>query len=496
MRIFPIIVALIVSAALYLLTFERDTLMRFSNFKFSPNTVKKENLLPKVKSNNTTDKPSKMFSVVVKKSIAADLDKMIVLRGRSEATRQVNVRSQTTGLIVSSPLAKGSKIKKNQILCELDPGTKLIALADVISKLDDAKARTPQAISRVTDANAKLSEALARTPEAKSRVDESEAALVEANARIPESNSRVKEAEARLVEAKINYSAAKKLKAGGYASESRLASNEALKQQAVANLETAKVGVTTAKARIKSAIANIETAKAGVEATKARIKSAIANVETAKAGVLSAKALIGSAQSSVAAAKEELSRLEIHAPFSGFLETNTAELGSLMQPGSLCATIVDLSTVKLVGFVSENSVSQIKLGAKAQGITSAGQKAVGKVTFISKSADPATRTFRLEVSTDNSSGTLIDGQTVEISVVSDGETAHLIPASSLTLNSLGEMGVRLVNGNRSKFKAVQLIRDTTKGVWVSGLKSEEEIVIIGQEYLTDEVEITISYLEH
>jgi multidrug efflux system membrane fusion protein len=81
-------------------------------------------------------------------------------------------------------------------------------------------------------------------------------------------------------------------------------------------------------------------------------------------------------------------------------------------------------------------------------------------------------------------------------VVSDGETAHLIPASSLTLNSLGEMGVRLVNGNKSKFKAVQLIKDTTKGVWVSGLKSEEEIVIIGQEYLTDEVEITISYSEN
>ena len=118
-----------------------------------------------------------------------------------------------------------------------------------MSRLDEAKARVPQADSQVTDAKAKLSEAMARIPEANSRVIESEAVLIEANARIPESNSRVKEAEARLVEAKINYSAAKKLKAGGYASESRLASNEALKQQAIANLETAKVGVTTAKAK-------------------------------------------------------------------------------------------------------------------------------------------------------------------------------------------------------------------------------------------------------
>ena len=496
MRIFSITVALLVSAALYLLIFERDRLMSFSQLKPTPDGLKNEILITKENLKSTADKSSKLFSVVVKKSIAKDLDKMIILRGRSEAARQVNVRSQTTGLIVSSPLKKGSKILKDQILCELDPGTKLIDLTNAMSRLDEAKARVPQADSQVTDAKAKLSEAMARIPEANSRVIESEAVLIEANARIPESNSRVKEAEARLVEAKINYSAAKKLKAGGYASESRLASNEALKQQAIANLETAKVGVTTAKARIKSAIATIETAKAGVEATKARIKSAIANVETAKAGVLSAKALVGSAESSVAAVKKELSRLEIHAPFSGYLETNTAELGSLMQPGSLCATIVDLSTVKLVGFVSENSVSQIKLGAKSYGVTSAGQKATGKVTFISKSADTATRTFRLEVSIDNSSGVLIDGQTVEISVVSDGETAHLIPASSLTLNSSGEMGVRIATRNKSEFKPVQLIRDTTKGVWVSGLNAEEEIIIIGQEYLTDDVEIIISYSEN
>jgi multidrug efflux system membrane fusion protein len=58
------------------------------------------------------------------------------------------------------------------------------------------------------------------------------------------------------------------------------------------------------------------------------------------------------------------------------------------------------------------------------------------------------------------------------------------------------MGVRIATRNKSEFKPVQLIRDTTKGVWVSGLNVEEEIIIIGQEYLTDDVEIIISYSEN
>ena len=132
MRIFSITVALLVSAALYLLIFERDRLMSYSQLKSTPDGLKNEILITKENLKSTTDKSSNLFSVVVKKSIAKDLDKMIILRGRSEAARQVNVRSQTTGLIVSSPLKKGSKIQKDQILCELDPGTKLMKASHAI----------------------------------------------------------------------------------------------------------------------------------------------------------------------------------------------------------------------------------------------------------------------------------------------------------------------------------------------------------------------------
>ncbi|MGB0634062.1 MAG: efflux RND transporter periplasmic adaptor subunit [Paracoccaceae bacterium] len=537
MRIFSVAVAIIVLTAFYLFTFERDLLNEFAISNFSDTSEKLTLQTGEQALNKKTDIDQTSFSVVVKKSDAKSLNNLIILRGRSEAVRQVSVKSQTTGLIISEPLPKGSKIIKNQVLCEIDPGIRLINLKDVRSrlaeavarmpesdsrvieaeaKLDEAIARTPAVMSRVLEAEAKLNEALSRKPEANSRLTETKAALSQTKARVPESDSRVAEAKARLVEANINYNAAIKLKAGGYASETRLASNEALQKQARANLETAKAGVEATKASIKSAMANIETAKAGIEATKTKIKSAMvnietakadveankakiksakANIETAKAGVETTKSRIKSAQAAVATAMEEVKRLKIRAPFSGYLETNTAELGSLMQPGSLCATIVDLSTIKLVGFVPENVVSQIKSGAPSKGITSAGQKVEGAVSFISKSADPATRTFRLEVTVPNSKEIISDGQTVEITVGSEGKSAHLLPASSLTLDTNGEMGVRVVSKLKSKFKKVLILKDTTSGVWVSGLNEKENVIVVGQEYLTDDMIIIPSYLK-
>ena len=79
---------------------------------------------------------SNSFSVLVKKSVATELNNLIILRGRSEAVRQVSVKSQATGLIISNPLPKGIKVLENQILCEIEPGTKLIQLNDAQSRLE------------------------------------------------------------------------------------------------------------------------------------------------------------------------------------------------------------------------------------------------------------------------------------------------------------------------------------------------------------------------
>ncbi len=282
----------------------------------------------------------------------------------------------------------------------------------------------------------------------KAQLAEARARLAEATARVPEAEARLDEAKARLEEAEVNWNAASKLLEGGYGSETRLVSTEA--------------SVAAAKAAIKAAEAGLEGTHAGIE----------------------------SAAASVAAAKRELDKLVITAPFDGLLESDTAELGSLMQPGALCATVIRLDPIKLVGFVPETEVDRVEVGALAGARLISGREVRGRVTFLSRSADPTTRTFQVEIAVDNADLSIRDGQTAEILISAAGARAHLLPQSSLTLDNDGKLGVRSVGpDNIVEFRPVQMLRDTPEGVWVTGLPDQVDVIVVGQDFVTQGVKV-------
>ena len=271
---------------------------------------------------------------------------------------------------------------------------------------------------------------------------------------MPEAEAGVLEASARVREAEINLNVARQLSQDGFASETRLVSAQAA----------------------------MEAAAAGVQRANSAVASALAGIE--------------SAQAAVASAEREIEKLTIKAPFSGLLETDTAELGALMQPGTPCATIIQLNEVKLVGFVPEADVSKVNVGAMAGARLTSGEQVRGRVTFLSRSADELTRTFRVEVTVANDDLTISDGQTAEILVASDGRTAHLVAQSSLTLDDDGVLGVRTVgDGNVVAFMPVTILRDTAEGVWVTDLPETVDIITVGQEFVVDGVRVAPTFTE-
>jgi multidrug efflux system membrane fusion protein len=178
------------------------------------------------------------------------------------------------------------------------------------------------------------------------------------------------------------------------------------------------------------------------------------------------------------------------------LESDTAELGSLLQPGGLCATVIQLDTIKLVGFVPEIAINHVQMGALASARLINGLNVHGEVTFISRSADKLTRTFQVEVTVPNTDLKISDGQTADIKITAQGSLAHLLPGSSLTLNDAGTLGVRVLAAeNIVQFMPVTLIRDTMQGVWVSGLPPQSNVIVVGQEFVTDGVHVTPTFTE-
>ena len=422
MRILPILMAIIVAIILYFAIIDRE---RARTFLGLTNETATQDVLKTTATDEATIKP--LIKVVAQHSSAQAIKSAVVLRGQTEAARQVEVRSETSATVISPPLPSGTFIEAGQLLCKLDPGTRGALFA-----------------------------------EAKSRLAEANSRLSEAKSRIPESRARVIEARARLDEANVNQNAAVKLSEDGFATDTR---------------------VKGADAAFAAAEASVEAAKSGLSA--------------ATSGILSAEAGIESAMAGIAAAEKELSRLEITAPFKGLLEAKTAELGSLLQPGSLCATIIQLDPIKLVAFVPETEVNRIKMGAPAGGRLAAGGDEIrGVVTFLSHAADPTTRTFRVEIEVPNPDLTIRDGQTAEILIGASGTTAHLLPQSALTLNNDGALGLRVINAEGVvSFQTVQLLRDTVDGVWLTGLPEKLDVIVVGQEYVTAGVKVDPTFRE-
>lgn len=299
----------------------------------------------------------------------------------------------------------------------------------------------------LAEAQARLAEAIARRPEVE--------------ARVPEAEARLSEAQARLEEARINATAAVRLSEDGFASQTRVANTEA-----------------------------------AVQSAQAAIVSAEAGVKAAQAGLDSLQASIESAQAAVARAQTEIDRLQITAPFAGVLETDTAELGSLLQPGALCATVIQLDPIKVVGFVPETQIGRVEVGAMAGARFNQGPDVQARVTFLSRSADPTTRTFRVELTVPNRELSIRDGQTAEILIQSQGVQAHLLAGSSLTLNDEGALGVRIIDENSAaKFLPVTVLRDTAEGIYVTGLPDQVDVITVGQEFVTDGVIVAPSFEE-
>ena len=409
MKIIPVITAILVLAGLYMVVFEREQLVGFAQ---SSDTQTAQVALDEPPMEDAVQTGESAVGVVATHSVAQIIDSAVILRGRTEAAREVTVASETSGLVISEPRRKGAFINEGELLCRLDPGTR----------------------------DASLAEARAR--------------LAEAEGRVPEAQAGVLEASARVREAEINLNAARRLSEDGFASETRLVSAQAA-------METATAGVQRANSAVSSA-------QAGIQA----------------------------AQAAVASAEREIDKLTITAPFSGLLETDTAELGALMQPGTPCATIIQLNEVKLVGFVPEADVAKVNVGAMAGARLTSGQQVQGRVTFLSRSADDLTRTFRVEVTVANDDLAISDGQTAEILVASEGNTAHLIAQSSLTLDDDGVLGVRTVGtGNIAAFMPVTLLRDTAEGVWVIGLPDTVDIITVGQEFVIDGVRVAPTFTD-
>ncbi|MDB2405139.1 efflux RND transporter periplasmic adaptor subunit [bacterium] len=244
--------------------------------------------------------------------------------------------------------------------------------------------------------------------------------------------------------------------------------------------------------RVQAAERQKSLLKRGV-GTEAAVEAAELSASSAETQSLSKRQAVANVEARINRATTELNNTKIIAPFDGLLESDTAEYGDFMQTGAPCGTLLALNPIKLIGYATETQVSKIEVNTTAGARLISGDTVSGTVSFISRSADPTTRTFLVETTVPNENYEIREGSTADIYISLSGAKGHLLPQSSLTLNSSGVLGVRIALNDKAKFIPINIIRDSEEGVWVTGLPDTVDVIIVGQEYVTDNSNIKVSY---
>jgi multidrug efflux system membrane fusion protein len=291
----------------------------------------------------------------------------IVLRGRTEAKRVVDIKAETGGRVVAVPVEKGQQVKAGDVLCQL---------------AEDSR------------------------------------------------REQLSQARAAFDKASIDYDGALRLKKDGLLSTTSIAAS-----------------------------------KSALESARAALKVAELDVE----------------------------HLQMRAPFAGFVEDRPAEIGVLMDRGGICVRLLDEASLLATGQASEREVAPLKLGQSVNVQLSNGDRVDGAISFISRTADPQTRTYRVEATLSTAGVSVRDGITAQITVPLQEVTAHRITPAVLALDDAGKVGVRIINAQqRVEFHHVEVVRETAEGIWVTGLPAEINLITVGQEMVADGDKVEVS----
>ena len=243
-----------------------------------------------------------------------------------------------------------------------------------------------------------------------------------------------------------------------------------------------KLSTDSRKAKLDEAKALMLQKKLEWDASKVLVEKGYRS-QTKAAG---SKAAYDASKALVIQMEEELENINIRSPFDGFFNDNLAEVGDFLSIGMPCGQVVDYNPILVIGQVSEQEIKKIKSDIQGYAVLSTGEKLNGLLSYVSKTADSKTRTFRIELEINNSNFGIKDGITAELFIPTKKVEAHLIPPSSLTLDSDGKIGVRHIDSNNEViFSDVEIIGDEKELIWVSGLPEEITLITIGQEFVIE-----------
>jgi membrane fusion protein, multidrug efflux system len=234
------------------------------------------------------------------------------------------------------------------------------------------------------------------------------------------------------------------------------------------------------KAQLNQALARVKQREADAEASRQLKEKSLRSTKNLQAD----EAALAEAQADLAKIRWEIGKTSIRAPFNGLLDNRMVELGDYVNKGDPIATIIDDSTLLITAQISQLAKGRLSTGQMVKVILVNDEELEGKLAFISSTAQEGTRSYRIEVRSENGSKKNIIGLSATLTLNTNRILAHKLPPSALGLDSSGNLIATAVNNKDQVITyPVTLIQAGREGVWVDGLPQQVDVIIRGHGFV-------------
>lgn len=347
-----------------------------------------------------------------------DVERQIESSGKVVANLDVDIKCRASGEIVELPFDVSDKVKKGDLLCQLDPTDEQLA---------------------VRLAEATVAQATARVEQAKANLAQAEQALVTTRTR---NESALASAKVRAANARLKADRQRQLV------EQQLGSQEEYE---------------TAETEAASALADQRAAEVAIEELK---QQAIA-IDSKRQDLKLAEAQASADQIGLDTRRQNLGYTTVVAPMDGTVSAMTVQKGVIVASGTnnvsggtTILTLSDLSRVFVLATVDESDIGGVQAGQRATiGVDSfPGRRFKGQVVRVAVKGQNASNVVTFEVKVevlDEQKHLLKPEMTGNVTIVQDERHGVLtLPADAVTRQ--GERGAFVTIAGTNERRPVKL----------------------------------------
>lgn len=256
--------------------------------------------------------------------------------------------------------------------------------------------------------------------------------------------------------------------------------------------------------QLKRSQANLESAAAELEKSRAtyfRYRDLITSgalsreqLKQSEAAFERARAAAEETEAALALAQQDLRETRIISPVDGVVDSRNVDPGQTVLPGNPLAVVQVADTLRVVTFVSEKEVNQLRLGDVAEVTSPAvpGKRYEARIELVSSTADPRTGNFTVKLTVNNGDRLLRPGMSASVRMSGVERADTLVIPRSLMVDRNRRRVVYLYDAGKAR--EVEPVIGASAGdelPVLAGLKAGDQLITTYLDLLADGQQVVI-----